>query len=326
MISGNNVLAGYSVSGEESVAASGQTLLGGKRCGFIGQISRSLTLSGCSLRLYDFYSETGLQQKHCLEPVFVICITLSGTVRFDTADQGEYVEFSDGSCSLIYADQPVQGMLCVPSHTQVSAVELRFPPRAVEAFLSTTSVTLAGYLERLSGQCRSGVLPVQFPVPSVIRNLASDMLSKGIESGCDRLWQEAWSLEILAHVLRRLEDQPVTGATVPTTVLSLRDRRKVAEAHRLMVTQLDYEWSIRELATAVGLNENKLKKGFGCQFGSSVYACLQKHRMQAAADLLRNCADSVTDVALSVGYSSPAHFAKVFRRYHGVSPREFRRI
>ena len=290
----------------------------------VGRISRFLTLSGWSLRLYDFQSEADLHQSRQLDPVFVISVMLSGAVRFCSDKGGEVIDFTGGYCSLIYTESPVYGMMTIPASTRVSSVELRFPPHAVEAFLSTSTESLAGCLNRLSGHRHAGLAPVQFPTPPVIRGLAADMLCKGVESGCDRLWQEAWSLEILAHVLRKMEECGVADSSAPVS-LSHRDRRKIAEAHQMMLGRLDHEWSIRELAAAVGLNENKLKRGFSHQFGSSVYACLQKHRITMAGELLREGADTVTDVALAVGYSSPAHFAKVFRRYHGVSPREFRR-
>jgi AraC-like DNA-binding protein len=40
--------------------------------------------------------------------------------------------------------------------------------------------------------------------------------------------------------------------------------------------------------------------------------------------LMRETSRSVIEVALEVGYTSPSHFTKVFRRITGVAPNEFR--
>ena len=43
-----------------------------------------------------------------------------------------------------------------------------------------------------------------------------------------------------------------------------------------------------------------------------------------ARRLLRETDESIIQIALDLGYSSPSHFAQVFRRQVGVSPRDYR--
>jgi AraC-like DNA-binding protein len=43
-----------------------------------------------------------------------------------------------------------------------------------------------------------------------------------------------------------------------------------------------------------------------------------------AAKLLRDTSAKIIDVAFSSGYTDPAHFTRAFRRFSGVTPREFR--
>jgi len=47
-------------------------------------------------------------------------------------------------------------------------------------------------------------------------------------------------------------------------------------------------------------------------------------RMAEARRLLRETDRSVIDIGLDVGYSSPSHFAQIFRRKVGVSPTDYR--
>src|SRR5881296_285613 len=49
-----------------------------------------------------------------------------------------------------------------------------------------------------------------------------------------------------------------------------------------------------------------------------------RQRITRAQQLIRETSRSVIDVGLEVGYTSPSHFAHVFRRVVGVTPTEFR--
>ena len=48
-------------------------------------------------------------------------------------------------------------------------------------------------------------------------------------------------------------------------------------------------------------------------------------RTQRATELLRHTSGSITRVSAELGYSSPAGFARAFRKATGVAPREFRK-
>jgi AraC family transcriptional regulator len=48
-------------------------------------------------------------------------------------------------------------------------------------------------------------------------------------------------------------------------------------------------------------------------------------RIEESKRLLRETKQSVVAVALDVGYSNPSHFAQLFRRETGLSPRDYRR-
>ena len=43
-----------------------------------------------------------------------------------------------------------------------------------------------------------------------------------------------------------------------------------------------------------------------------------------AQRLIRETSRSLIEIALEVGYTSPSHFAQVFRRTVGMAPNEFR--
>lgn len=58
--------------------------------------------------------------------------------------------------------------------------------------------------------------------------------------------------------------------------------------------------------------------------GVSYSDLLDKVRFESAFKLLRSTDAKIIDVAFSSGYTDPAHFTRAFRRFTGVTPREFR--
>jgi AraC-like DNA-binding protein len=87
---------------------------------------------------------------------------------------------------------------------------------------------------------------------------------------------------------------------------------------------MDAPPSLPELARHVGLNEFKLKTGFRTLFGTSVFAYLRAQRMELARRLLVQRGQSVTEVALRVGYANPSKFALAFRKHFGFPPSALR--
>ncbi|WP_374450157.1 helix-turn-helix transcriptional regulator, partial [Stella sp.] len=145
---------------------------------------------------------------------------------------------------------------------------------------------------------------------------AGDALGCSLQGPARRLFLQAKAIEILSHMVALAES--------PVPELPARDRRLVEAAARLVRDRFQEPWTIASLARAVGLNERKLKEGFRHVVGRTVHSHLEAVRLAAAAVMIRD-GMAVTEVALAVGYASPSHFAKVFRRRHGCPPRHWPR-
>ncbi|CDG83337.1 bacterial regulatory helix-turn-helix s, AraC family protein [Janthinobacterium agaricidamnosum NBRC 102515 = DSM 9628] len=133
----------------------------------------------------------------------------------------------------------------------------------------------------------------------------------------------------ITHIDYTPEHDLVVAAEAPDgelPTLQQRDHHKLERARECLLARLDYNWSIAELAQTVNLNERKLKKGFKALYGNSIHAYQQEKRMQAAAQLLRQTEMSITEVVMQTGYANPSHFAKLFRRHFGMSPRQYTQL
>jgi AraC-like DNA-binding protein len=74
------------------------------------------------------------------------------------------------------------------------------------------------------------------------------------------------------------------------------------------------------LAAAAGLSYQKLYRRLREELGATPSQVIRTVRVERAADLLRDGAGTVTEVAYSVGFNSLSHFHRSFRERFGAGP------
>ena len=57
----------------------------------------------------------------------------------------------------------------------------------------------------------------------------------------------------------------------------------------------------------------------------TVWDYINIKRVDAAINLLSTTSDSVINVALKCGYSTPANFNRIFKKITGTSPKDYRK-
>lgn len=85
------------------------------------------------------------------------------------------------------------------------------------------------------------------------------------------------------------------------------------------------ELSVDEVANFCRLNRNYFSRRFKELTGSTPQEFLIKQRLTSAAELLRLTDQPIKNVADQCGYPNQLHFSQAFKKYYGVSPREWRR-
>lgn len=82
--------------------------------------------------------------------------------------------------------------------------------------------------------------------------------------------------------------------------------------------------SISDIARHVGIDSKYLCTLFKTQLKLSPYKFLLNIRMDRACELLQNTYVTIGDISRSVGYEDQLLFSKMFKRFKGSSPKEFR--
>lgn len=118
---------------------------------------------------------------------------------------------------------------------------------------------------------------------------------------------------------------------VESLIRILIDKQKIYSDSILKIIQYIEERyadpiTLEELANYVHMNRSYISYLFKKETGSNINTYLLAFRMDKAKELLKNSKNSVQDISCQLGIPDSAYFSKLFKRYTGISPLEFRRI
>lgn len=125
--------------------------------------------------------------------------------------------------------------------------------------------------------------------------------------------------ELFLFCSRACSFLPVTPADIRTT------DRQILEAARFINENFRQQLSSAEIAAAAGFSQNYLSRKFREAAGIGVHEYLVIVRLRSAVLELESTERSVTEIATRCGFSDSNYFKDVFKKYYGLTPREYRR-
>ena len=103
-------------------------------------------------------------------------------------------------------------------------------------------------------------------------------------------------------------------------------RRTAFRALELLDARHAEELSLEIVAGELGVSPSHLSRLLGRYAGMGFADCLARLRVERAKTYLLSSGLSIKEAATMVGFRDPAYFARVFRRFEGESPAEFREL
>ncbi len=250
-------------------------------------------------------------------PTFSISVFLNGSGHL-SLDNGPALEIVPGSVFLFHAQHPTRGLNQVNAGSHMFGIDFRFAPSLLDSFgLQSLGCLMRAFSDH--GSVHDALL-MRRQASAPLRRIADDVMSCRMVGTARRVYMQAKALELLSRIIAFCEEDPPLPAT-----LRQADLIRVQEAVEILTHRYSEPWTIAELAREAGINERKLKLGFRTFLGRTVHDHLERTRITAAQSLMVDDDLNVTEAALAVGYSTPSHFAKVFKRRTGISPSAWRR-
>lgn len=157
------------------------------------------------------------------------------------------------------------------------------------------------------------------PLPSRLLSIRYQMIEPPVHSSAVTVWYQSKVLEVLSQTIFRHDN--------PEELFCERHKRlnreRIERARYLLERDIENPPSLDMLANEVSCSPFYLSRLFAEETGLSVPKYLRLKRVERAAVLIREEGMSVTDAAMTVGYSSLSAFHKAFVDRHGVSPSQY---
>jgi transcriptional regulator GlxA family with amidase domain len=157
------------------------------------------------------------------------------------------------------------------------------------------------------------------------------LTSAGITAGIDlslHLIEHYAGAELAADIARRqvVYQRRAGDAAQVSPWLAHRNHMHPAvhRAQDAIARHPSRDWSVAELARAAHVSQRHLSRLFAEHAGTTVLEYQQSLRVASAQTLLSQSDFTIERVAEETGFTSVRDFRRVWRRYHDVSPAQFR--
>ena len=133
--------------------------------------------------------------------------------------------------------------------------------------------------------------------------------------------------------------QQVEGGDIWIAAATLGQRNDSSEAispgapapHRFVQSALDFiklnlhrKITMRDAARSAGASIQHFCRVFGQETGQPFMKFVGALRAEKAAELLSQPGKSIKEIAFEAGFGSIAQFNRIFKRHHGVAPKDYR--
>lgn len=148
-----------------------------------------------------------------------------------------------------------------------------------------------------------------------IRQIFSRLMAAARDpvSGAESCSELIYEYILAARELFRSEGQPA-------------ENTPAARAVSFMEEHYSEDVTLEQLAALSGISLQHFCRLFRARTGMRPMEYLARKRIAAAKLLLWNTAEPIAAIGEQCGYPDPAYFGAVFRKYEGISPKEYRAL
>jgi signal transduction histidine kinase/DNA-binding response OmpR family regulator len=188
---------------------------------------------------------------------------------------------------------------------------------------------------QFSTQIRSDVKTSHIPIIMLTAKAGLDDKIEGLETGIDAYITKPFSAKELRVRVRNLIYQReqlrkrFSKSTIikPSEVTAVSMDQEFLDKTIKVIEQNfeDPKFNVENLANEVNMSLSQLNRKLNALVNQSAGRLIRSLRLQRAADLLRQNADTVAGICYKVGFNDQGYFGRVFKRQFGVSPNAYRK-
>lgn len=167
--------------------------------------------------------------------------------------------------------------------------------------------------------------------PEMIITMDSGFICSGAATAAHNLGlyliEKYGSAELASICAKAMLIDPSRDSQAPYMVSDFQIEHNDAEikiAQKWMETHYKENITIDSAAGYVGISPRHFKRRFKSAVGESPLTYLQRVRIEAAKKSLENTKDNINEITFQIGYEDSSSFRRLFKKFTGLSPREYR--
>lgn len=212
------------------------------------------------------------------------------------------------------------------------AVSLRVHPSLVISDIMMPEMDGNRLAATLKSNPQAGDIPI---VLLTARNRDEDKL-EGLETGADAYIVKPFNMDVLRQTIVNLinsrrqlqlkyERNDDLESQVQKVEMKSPDEKLLERVMKVINENLsNSELNVDEIASTVGISRVHLHRKMKELTGQTPHDFIRNIRLKQAAHLLSNGDMNITDVMYACGFSNSASFSTIFKRFYGMTPREYK--
>lgn len=278
--------------------------------------SQEITLNMCSILYSILHAEEKLLLNITFpEPLVQGRLMLKGS--FNQNVNGETVSFKEGQFYLTHISTKTWTSLLEEQKDYI-LLDFNYPSDFILQKLAYYPA-LEKFKEDVLTKKSSLITNTGIYITAHMFNLADQILHSPYSSSTKR-----FHTDIMKEVLTRMLEEAVKESPA-NLKYSLENIENIYAARSYIDSHLSHHDTIFQIARKVGLNEQKLKKGFKEIFGIGVYGYSKQERLKIAKAELEQTRKSIKEISRNAGYKNANNFSISFKKAFGISPLQIRK-
>ncbi len=173
-------------------------------------------------------------------------------------------------------------------------------------------------------------------IPIIILTAQSNKESmlKGLQSGVDQYLTKPFSLSILKQSISSLLfNREKLRYYYTNNIYRVEPESRFGNQEQLFITKMnniikmnieDPKFSVEDLADKLSVSRVQLYRKVKAIIGINISDHINNVKLEKAAELLKSNKMNISEIAYSLGFSSPNYFSTAFKNKFGISPKEFK--
>ncbi|MNS35471.1 Sensor histidine kinase TmoS [compost metagenome] len=186
----------------------------------------------------------------------------------------------------------------------------------------------------ISKELKKDLRTSHIPIIVLTAQSSKESVLKGFQSGVDQYLTKPFSLSVLRQSISSLLfNREKLRYYYTNNIYRVEPESKFGNQEQLFITKMNDiinlnvenpKFSVEDLAEKLNVSRVQLYRKVKAIIGINISDHINNVKLEKAAELLKSNTMNISEIAYSLGFSSPNYFSTAFKNKFGLSPKEYK--